>query len=627
MRTWTATCIHLLTWGQAGLLVLLLRDPGFADSLWGVLLWFALLPGLLVLIIWLGLDFAIGPLPIPWFNNHFRASQRWILAGVALINLVIWTGGRFHRSNSGEPHPVVVFGPDGADWQIIDTLAAQGRLPNLSACLQAGCRAELTGAEPLFSPVLWTTMAAGRPAAQNGLAGHLSDLNASLITCRRIWDIVEQEGKTCGVVQYPGLWPLGPAPGAFAIPSFFEGGVNSRPEGYDFIGRFMQKTKQGKSGMGALVRFGLACWGKGMRLSTADYALASLLQGAVTPNSYRKPILRYRFWVFLERLHLDLFCHLYRREHPDLALYYFPTLDGVEHLYFSAYRPQGFRRLNPEDVRRLGGIIPDVYAEMDRALGRLRACAGAEARFLMISDHGMKTTCELARPGCSRVYNGSRSFPEWLGYSDKQIEWIQGFDRVYLAPKTLSGISYAEIMEKAGEARLAQNGMPLWTVGFRDGLGQYHPEAPSDGGAGYVEIAFQIPDSLPDSAQVSLPLSTMKLSELAAAPDNILVQGAHSQGGMFLAWGPGLRTNERLAKVNQLDVLPTLLSLLELPGARDLPGRSADIFTPEAAAHLPAAIDTYENPTWKTLPSPEQQARDRVQEAMREQMRTRGYIN
>ena len=105
-------------------------------------------------------------------------------------------------------------------------------------------------------------------------------------------------------------------------------------------------------------------------------------------------MLAYRFWTFLERLHVDLFCYLYRQKTPALSLYYFPTLDSVEHLYYRAWKPEGFRQVTIEEIRYLGGIIPEIYGETDRALGRLRECVGDQARVVVVSDHGMRTTVD-----------------------------------------------------------------------------------------------------------------------------------------------------------------------------------------------------------------------------------------
>ena len=151
--------------------------------------------------------------------------QQLLLLALLLVNASIWQIGRMALAQRPDQARVLLFGADGMDWQILKEILANTRLPNVEEGLKSGCRADLMAGEPLFSPILWTTIATGRPAAEHGLCGRLSDLNASYLRCRRIWDIAEEHGRTCGAVQYLGLWPLGPSPSQFAVPSPFEGGL------------------------------------------------------------------------------------------------------------------------------------------------------------------------------------------------------------------------------------------------------------------------------------------------------------------------------------------------------------------------------------------------------------------
>lgn len=669
---------HSLCWGQIILFALLLNDPGWVDGVQDLFLWFFIIPILVAAPFWIcdwirpaksasrrRLCGAVAglypPLAIfvlaflralpslqqlliaflsiialililnlvrePLFRLKRLHLSPILMAALAVVNFSLWLGNRILWS-AESPHPrVLLFGADGADWQIIDALVAKGQLPHIAQGLQSGCRADLMAGEPLFSPILWTTIAAGRPAAEHGLCGRISDLNASYLRCRRVWDIVEARGKTCGAVQYLGLWPLGPSPSRFALPSAFEGGLQSRPAGYEFIARFLRRLEERLS-PGDAALFLLESLKSGMRLSTATMTLKTAACALVVPSAYRRMFLQYRFYLLLERLHLDAFCHLYRSRPADLVLYYYPGSDTIQHLFFRAFRPDAFKNVNPTEARWLGDAIPEAYRDVDRALGRALASMGADTRVLLVSDHGMKATTELVAPGCSRVFHGREAFPPLLGYTEDKIEWIQGLDRIYLVPRMDSGITYAELIERAASARREVDGSLIWSVGFRDGWGEFQPQAPrADTTAGWVEVCFRIPDSWADTAMIILPVGRVPVSDLAAPADQIIVQGGHDPRGVFLAWGPGIRRNEQIGALDHLQILPTILALLNLPGARDLRGAAADIMQPELAAALPAPLATYENPPWVRLQLPQEKERDMACKALLEQMRSRGYIN
>lgn len=74
----------------------------------------------------------------------------------------------------GEPAPpaprrVVVIGIDGAEWAVIERLRAAGRLPVLDGLIRRGTSGPLGTFRPTLSPALWTTVATGVPPAEHGV--------------------------------------------------------------------------------------------------------------------------------------------------------------------------------------------------------------------------------------------------------------------------------------------------------------------------------------------------------------------------------------------------------------------------------------------------------------------------
>ena len=56
---------------------------------------------------------------------------------------------------------LLLIGLDGADWEIIDPLLRDGRMPHLAALIQNGARGRMRSYDPMISPLLWTTMVTG----------------------------------------------------------------------------------------------------------------------------------------------------------------------------------------------------------------------------------------------------------------------------------------------------------------------------------------------------------------------------------------------------------------------------------------------------------------------------------
>jgi len=74
---------------------------------------------------------------------------------------------------------VLLIGLDGADWETLDRAMRAGQLPHLARLVREGARADLRSYDPMLSPLLWTTIATGKPPDQHGIADFLVKDKAS----------------------------------------------------------------------------------------------------------------------------------------------------------------------------------------------------------------------------------------------------------------------------------------------------------------------------------------------------------------------------------------------------------------------------------------------------------------
>jgi predicted AlkP superfamily phosphohydrolase/phosphomutase len=65
--------------------------------------------------------------------------------------------------------PVLVFGIDGADFDIVEELLAAGRMPTLARLRAAGAYGPLRSTEPPITPVAWSTFLTGLRPASHGI--------------------------------------------------------------------------------------------------------------------------------------------------------------------------------------------------------------------------------------------------------------------------------------------------------------------------------------------------------------------------------------------------------------------------------------------------------------------------
>src|SRR5437867_3646754 len=131
----------------------------------------------------------------------------------SLLTLALLTLGC--RSEPQRPR-VLVLGLDGMDPQVVDLLMAEDKMPNFAKLRQEGAYGRLGSSPPLLSPIIWTTIATGKPPEQHGI-GHFVAVNdktgeqlpvtSEMRRVRAIWNIASDAGRRVGVVGCWATWP------------------------------------------------------------------------------------------------------------------------------------------------------------------------------------------------------------------------------------------------------------------------------------------------------------------------------------------------------------------------------------------------------------------------------------
>ena len=118
---------------------------------------------------------------------------------------------------SREARPrIIVLGLDGMDPATVDLLMAEGKLPSFARLREDGAYGRLRSMRPILSPIIWTTLATGKPPEQHGI-GHFVAVNEKTgeqlpVTSRMrrvkaLWNIFSEAGRSVGVVGWWATWP------------------------------------------------------------------------------------------------------------------------------------------------------------------------------------------------------------------------------------------------------------------------------------------------------------------------------------------------------------------------------------------------------------------------------------
>ena len=263
---------------------------------------------------------------------------------------------------------VLCLGLDGADYDLVRTLLAQGRLPTLGRLAREGAFGPLRSTIPAVTPTAWSSFLTGLNPAGHGIFNFSTNPNRSR---QRVESAASRAGAP--------LWRL---LGAAGIRSAFVGiPFTYPPEPIDGV----LVTGYGGPTKPEIVP------------ERARERIAAAYPDLVTSHH---PMAE-RWWEDFDRYvrrlveHVDEVagvCGLALELEPELRLLAvdFMSLDHAGHL--------GWHRLDPDhpahDPAQSGDELVHVYEAVDRACGDLIEAAerawGEEPTVVLLSDHGMK---------------------------------------------------------------------------------------------------------------------------------------------------------------------------------------------------------------------------------------------
>ena len=511
--------------------------------------------------------------PNPWFMD---APQLFLLLlGAPAAALGALLGSRFRRRSPRVARPLLalglglpfllaawpqpapsgrvklfVYGIDGATWEVIDGL--KGELPALEGLQARGGRAVLRSMEPLFSPLLWTTLASGKAPGEHGIHGFA--VQSTDCKVPRFWDIAHSQGLDVGTWKWLVTWPPSRI-GAFQIPAWLAPEPDTWPADYSFVKeielsrRMMRKEVASRRPLLVLAMDGLT---HGLRMSTlaeaAEVALLQRLHPDRNRDFFRGQLLRVQMDrdVAIAALHA----------HPaDIFTFTDYATDAIPHRFWRFHEPARFPDTDPALVERWGEAVHDSYRQADAVLADLIAAVGPQARVVVLSDHGHQALegealGHLLAPRTERLAARLR---EAVGPVDvsrlghKLVVALNGSDP---AAQRAGAIALIEALrvERTGEAifRVEEGPAAAGTLGLA------------------VRNEGLSPASIETDRVAGEPLR-------AYLTEGEAFSGDHHDRGIWLSAGPGLAQGA-LPELHILDVTPILLAMVGLPQGADMSG-------------------------------------------------------
>lgn len=298
------------------------------------------------------------------------------------------------------PPPILLLALDGFEPRVVLDLVRQGRLPHFERAMRNGTYGLLETKRPTLSPILWTTIATGKPRRMHGIHGFLLDEGEETRLYRSsdrrtsaFWEILSRRGRRVAVVGWWLTHPVEPVEGVMVAQ------VNSLNE--DDPTRRVSMIK-GRLQADASHQIHPPERAEELLAIDADVRrrLPEITKAIYGPLDDELQGPEARLWsqthwsIRSDTAYAEIAEHL-AAEPFDLLAVYLGATDVAGHRFWRYTYPDEYAHPPGSDaMATMGEILPRTYEQADRVLGRLLERMPRPPRVLVVSDHGMEAIRE-----------------------------------------------------------------------------------------------------------------------------------------------------------------------------------------------------------------------------------------
>ncbi len=296
---------------------------------------------------------------------------------------------------AGGRAPVIWVGLDGLDFELVDRLAAEGRMPHWKRLVAEGYTARLESFAPVLSPIVWTTLATGvGPDVHRVLdfqevdpaTGRKVPISGFSRAVPAIWNVASAAGRSVGVVGWWATHPAEEVSGFFvsdhASPILFEGLPRA---GVAYPAALSAGVEQIAAREATVSDADLAPF---LDMPADEIARARGGEGLSNPVAALARILGGT------RVEQRIARDLYDRFLPDLMMVYFEGTDVIGHVFAPFVAPKT-SCVSDADFARYHRAADEYYAVVDEVIGQwMRRAEEDGATLIVNSDHGFKWSAD-----------------------------------------------------------------------------------------------------------------------------------------------------------------------------------------------------------------------------------------
>jgi hypothetical protein len=459
-------------------------------------------------------------------------------------------------------------------WNLIDPLIEQGKLPTFARLKSEGTWAAPVSVDlpPQLDPwITWTTVYTGRPQADHNI--FFLQQPPETIRAKRIWEICHDQGLSVGVYGSLCSWPPQEVNG-FYVPDTFAPTAETYPTSAGAIQELNLtytrsiRLPSDKDGLLFKARLGARLLKLGLKPSTVARIAQQLARERVTPE------LRWQRVALQPLVNFDFFRHLYLKNRPELATFHSNHVAHYMHAYWKAMQPEAFEEeAAPDEVQIYGRAIEHGYRTADELLNRMLKLVDENTVLVVASSMGQKPFITPVKG--SRQVRQLRSLEkilEILGIENRAEALSTMSDQFNIYPDSTATRDF--ITRALESAYVDTPDQPMFWV------------TPVENS---ITVNLATYNTITEESRCHFPMLEKESSfqyENLVYSTGVMKSGCHDPKGMLIMHGPGVERGGFISECNNLDLAPTLLTLLGLDVPIEMKGRvleEAMTVAPQAA--------------------------------------------
>lgn len=430
----------------------------------------------------------------------------------------------------GNNEKLILIGIDAAEWEVINQLIDEGKLPHFKSFIEQGSYGALHSPY-CYSPISWTEIFTGKTKEKHGINDFTTPDRTRLnnrydVKAKRTWDYLNDNNVTAGVYKHYFTWPAKKVNGFIVTDSNPNSAYHTYPES-------LSKTKYPRK-----------------------FSSRSI-------NSIPEDC--------------EIILKLFDAFKPEFYTFFDGKIHMTTHSYWKYFEPSKFNLTDKKEIDKGYEKIVKVYSKWDECLGLIEDQA-KNYDILIVSDHGMGDQIPIS-------YDVDfRNFFLRLGIENYTYNIFKLGSYLFIEPTDGKWESNFTINRPEDIGHIKRIFDEIF---FLDGTKFFENiTIVSDSIIVYVDENNFKKNLFLNSTKDSFILNyyipvTIKSTNTTSFIDVWEKSGEHSPGltphqgidGIILAKGPNINKNFRINNASVYDITPTILYLYNIPIPEDVDGR------------------------------------------------------